>query len=190
MIVTLSSLLVRLSNQGEKMKNIILVIASVLMTTSLQAEIKIGVVDMQAALQGVSAGKSAKSKLENEFKKKQAEFQKKEQGLKKMKDELEKKALAYTEEQKRKKAMEFNQKMMAFREEVGKSQQAIALRERELTLPIIEELRKQVDVLAKKKGFSIVLEKSEQSVMFAKDDLDLTKDLISAFEKSWKNKKK
>lgn len=172
------------------MKKLALIFVSLMVSATAFAEFKIAVVDMQQALQTVSAGKAAKKKLEKEFKKKQDEFKKKENGLKKMKDELEKKALAFTEEQKRKKAIEFNQKMMAFREEVGRSQQSIALRERELTLPIITELRNQVGILAKAKSYSIVLERSEQSVMFAQKKYDITGDLVKAFEKAWKKKKK
>lgn len=170
------------------MKKIILVLTALLISFSAQAELKIGFVDMQLALRTVTAGKTAKKKLESEFKKKQEEFKKKEQELFKMKEELEKKALAFTEDQKRKKAVEFNQKMMAFREQVGRSQQAISVRERELTLPIIEALRKHVDGLAKQKGYSFVLERNEQSVMYAKKKFDLTSDLVKVFEKNWKKK--
>lgn len=171
------------------MKKCILVLVSMMMSVSAFAEVKIAVIDMQKALQSVSAGKAAKKKIEAEFKKKQQKFKKQEKSLMKMKTDLEKKALAYTEDQKRKKAMEFNQKMMAFREEVGRSQQAIGARERELTLPIIQELRKQIEVIAKKKNYSVVLERSEQSVMFVQKKYDITSELVKAFEKNWKKKK-
>ena len=80
--------------------------------------------------------------------------------------------------------------MMAFREEVGRSQQAISLRERELTVPIIEELRKQITAVAQDKNYDLILEKNEQNVMYAKKSLDVTAEVIKAFEKAWKKKSK
>lgn len=146
-------------------------------------EMKMGFVDMQKAIQETAAGKKAKKDLEDEFNKKKKELEKKEADLKKMNDDLEKKSLVLTDEVKQKKAQELQQEMLKYREIVAKSQMEIQKKERDLTAPIVQKLRDIVDEIAKKEGFTMVLEKSEQSVLWAKKDLDLTDRVIKEADK-------
>jgi outer membrane protein len=152
------------------------------------AAMKIGYVDLQKAIQETSAGKKAKKELEKEFNSKKEELQKKEADLKKMNEDLEKKKAVHSEEAHNRKTAEFQQEMVKYRELVGQSQMNIQKKERELTQPILEKLQEQLDKLAKDRAYTMVLEKSEQSVLWARKDLDLTDDLVKAFEKSAESK--
>lgn len=146
-------------------------------------EMKMGFIDMQKAIQETAAGKKAKKDLEDEFNKKKKELEKKEADLKKMNDDLEKKSLVLTDEVKQKKAQELQAEMIKYREVVAKSQMEIQKKERDLTAPIVTKLREIVDDIAKKEGYTMVLEKSEQSVLWAKKDLDLTDRVIKEADK-------
>jgi outer membrane protein len=148
------------------------------------AEAKIGYVDMQKAIQETTTGKNAKKELEKEFNAKKTELQKKEGDLKKMADDLEKKKVALSEEMRQKKQAELQQEMMKFQREVGESQLNIQKKERDLTEPILKKLQTALDKIAKDDGYSMVLERSEQSVLWAKKDLDLTERLVKEFEKT------
>ncbi len=152
------------------------------------AETKIGFIDMQKAIQETSTGKKAKKDLEEEFNKKKKELEKKEADLKKMNEDFEKKALVMNDEVKAKKQQELQGEMMKYRELVGKSQMEIQSKERSLTTPIIDSLRKIIGDLAEKEGFTVILEKSEQSVMWAKKEIDMTAKVIEEYEKSVKKK--
>jgi outer membrane protein len=147
-------------------------------------EQKIGYVDLQRAIQGTTTGKKAKADLEAEFNKKQKEIQKKEADLKKMQEDLEKKKLALTEEVLAKKQAELQQEMGAYRQFVGDSQMNIQKRERELTGPILQKLEKIIAKLAEDGGYTMILEKGGQGVLWAKKDVDLTDQVVSAYEKS------
>ena len=144
---------------------------------------KIAYVDLQKAIQETAAGKKAKKELEKEFNSKKEELQKREADLKKMNEDLEKKKAVLSDEVRNRKAGEFQQEMLKYRELVGQSQANIQKKERELTQPILEKLQEQLDKLAKERGYSMIFEKSEQSVLWARKDLDLTDDLVKAFEK-------
>lgn len=160
-----------------------LIVLSMLMTASLaQAEAKIGFVDMQKAIQSTSAGKKAKTELETEFNKKKKDLEKKEADLKKMGEDLEKKKSVLSEEALGKKQAEFQEEMLKYRDVVGKSQLEIQKKERELTAPILEKMKKVIAKLAKDKGYTMVMENS-QMVLYATADADLTTDVIAAFEK-------
>lgn len=183
-------------NPSQKFSQLVLGLAATSLVvvagaSKAQAEdMKLGYVDLQKAIQETSTGKKAKSELEKEFNAKKGELQKRETDLKKMAEDLEKKKVALSDEMKAKKQQELQQDMMKFQREVGESQMNIQKKERELTEPILKKLQAGLDKLAKDKGLSMVLEKSEQSVLWAKKDLDLTDDLVKEYERTEGGKKK
>jgi outer membrane protein len=164
------------------MKSLVIGLSVLLAAGFAQAETKIGFVDMQKAIQATSAGKKAKTELETEFNKKKKDLEKKEADLKKMGEDLERKKSVLSEEVLGKKQAEFQDEMMKYRDIVGKSQQEIQKKERELTAPILEKMRKTIAKIAKDKSYSLILENS-QMVLFATADADLTDEVVKTFEK-------
>lgn len=166
------------------MKKIVLMAAaSTLLASAVHAaEMKIGFVDMQKAVQSTDSGKKAKKDLESEFEKKKKELQAKEGDLKKMGEDLEKKKSVLSEEALAKKQVEFQEEMMKYREVVGKSQMDLQKKERDLTQPILDKMRRVIEKVAKDKGYNMVLENNAM-VLFASKDNDLTEEVIKAFEK-------
>ena len=145
--------------------------------------VKIGYVDMQKAIQATESGKKAKKDLETEFNAKKKELQDKEKDLKKMSEDLEKKSMVLSDEVKQKKQLEFQEEMVKYRDLVGKSQMAIQERERGLTQPIIEKIRSIIGDIADKEGYTVVLEKAENSILWAKKNIDLTDRVVTEFNK-------
>lgn len=167
----------------------VLGLGSIAHADTAPAAVKLGYVDMQKAIQETSAGKKAKKDLEDEYNKKKKEIEKKEADLKKMNEDLEKKAMVLSEEVRAKKAQDLQAEMLKYRELVGKSQMEIQKREQELTKPIVDGLRKVMGDIAEKDGYTMILERSEQSVLWAKKDADLTSRMIAEYEKSAPKKK-
>lgn len=164
------------------MKTCVLALSLVLAGTFANAaDMKVGYVDMQKAIQATAAGKKAKAELEGEFNKKKKDLEKKEADLKKMGEDLERKKAVLSEEVLGKKQAEFQEEMLKYREVVGKSQVEIQKKERDLTAPILEKMKKVIEKLAKDKGYAMVLENS-QMVLYATADADLTNEVIKAFE--------
>lgn len=158
------------------------VFAFLLTTTSARAEFKIAVVNMQKAIQGSAAGKKAKAELEGDFEKKKKELQKKEADLKKMSEDLERKKSVMSEEAFQQKQANFQEEMMKFRQVVGTNQMEIQKKEQDLTAPIIDKMRKVISKIAKEKGYSMVIENTAM-VLHADASLDITDDVLKAFEK-------
>lgn len=146
-------------------------------------DVKIGYVDMQKAIQEVTAGKKAKKELEDEFNKKKKELEKKEADIKKMGEDFEKRSMAMNEEARMKKQGEIQNEMRKYQETAAKAQMEIQKRERDLTQPIVTKLRSILEEIAKKENFTVILEKSENAVMYAKKDIDLTERLIKEHDK-------
>src|SRR3954463_3237600 len=122
-------------------------------------DIKIGVVDMQLALQSVEAGKKAKSQLEKEFNAKKKELQSEEASIKKMTEEFKKQSLVMSDEARGKKQGELQERILKFQELTARSQSEIQQKERDLTQPIIGKLRGIIADTAKKRSYTVVLEK-------------------------------
>jgi outer membrane protein len=151
--------------------------------------VKIGYVDMQKAIQSTETGKKAKKDLEKEFNDKKKELGDKEKDLKKLSEDLEKKSMVLSDEVKQKKQMEFQEEMLKYRELVGKSQQAIQERERSLTQPILEKLRSIISDIGQKEGYTVILEKAENSVLWAPKTIDLTDRVVTTYDKGDKKSK-
>lgn len=144
-------------------------------------DVKIGTVDMQQALQSVEAGKQAKAQLEKIFNSKKQELQSEEAAIKKAVEELQKQASVMNEAALAKKQAELQQRIVQFQEKTARSQAEIQQKEQQLTEPIINKLRGIVSNMAKKKGYTVVLEKNENAVLFSQEKDDLTQDVIKAF---------
>lgn len=166
------------------MKFKLIVLAVMFFTSLVFAEIKIGFVDMNKALQSTKAGKKAKKSLEKEFNKRKKELKSLENDIKKMKEDIEKKSLAMSDEMKTKKQAEFQREYMKYQQLMGRSQQEISVKEREVTLPILKKLKLTIDKISKDGKYDMVFEKSEQSILYAKASLDLTDQVVKAFEKT------
>jgi outer membrane protein len=146
-------------------------------------DVKIATVDMQKALQSVEAGKKAKAQLETEFNAKKKQLQTEETSLRKMTEEFKKQSSVMSDEARGKKQSEIQERVAKYQEETQKSQMEIQQKERELTDPIFAKLRGLITNVAKTKGYTTVLEKNENVVLYSLDKDDLTSDVIAAYNK-------
>ncbi len=150
------------------------------------SDLKFGYIDLQKAIQETSTGKKAKKELEKELTTKREELAKKEANVKKMQEDFEKKKNILTDEVKQAKAAELQQEVMKFRDLFGQSQLNMQKKEQELTRPILEKLQDIIEKVAKEGGYTMILEKSEQSVLWAKKEIDLTDEVVKQYEKTVK----
>jgi outer membrane protein len=147
---------------------------------------RVGYVDLQKALTTVDAGKTAKERLETEVTKKRKDFEKEEIALKKEAEGFEKKAAILNDKAKGEQQAALQKKFMDFQRKMAESQMELQKRERDLTKPIIDELRAIVESIGKSKKFQLVVEKNEGAVLYAEASTDLTEEVISTFNKKKK----
>ena len=161
-----------------------LMMSTVMMVSGFAfAEAKVGVVDVQKAIQSSAAGKKAKESMEAEFKKRKESLDKKKADIEKMGQDLDKKRSVLSEEVLGKKQVELQEEMMKFQKVVGENQMEIQKKEKDLLEPIFEKMKKVIEKVAQEKGFSVVIDKNAQSFLFAQKENDLTDDVVKAFEK-------
>lgn len=151
---------------------------------SISVSSKTVFVNMSNIVQTVKAGKNAKNILAREFKKTKKLLEKQEKVLKELGKDLEKKRSVLSDVVFLQKQKNLQEKILKYRESVSKSQVDIQSRERKLTLPIFKNIQKLIKSLAKKNKYSLVLER--QSIVWASEDLDITKTVIKAYNKKYR----
>lgn len=157
----------------------LIILLALLVAAPVLAEQKIGFVDVQRAVMSVEDGKAVKKKLESFAKKKKGELEKAQDDLKAMKEELEKQASLLKDDVKRKKALEFQQKVAEFQETYLKSEKELSSKQAELSKPILEKLERTINAIAKEQNYDVILEKA--AVLFAKSNFDLTDEIIGRY---------
>lgn len=144
---------------------------------------KIGYVDLQRALTSVAEGKAAKDKLKKDFDAKQKKLTDKQENLKKLKDSLEAGASMMTDQAKQEKFQEYQREMAELQQLYMEMQRELAEKETQATQTIFKKMEGILSQIAKEKKYDLILEKTESSVLFAKDGMDLTDELIKRYDK-------
>lgn len=142
---------------------------------------KIALVNLQRALNEVEEGKKAKAAIQAdmEAKKKQLDILKEE--LKKMRDDLEQKKMVLSKEALDKKANEIQTKFLDLQQKAVQYDQELKQKESESVQKILIALKKMVVDVAKNKGFDIVYENSVETVLYTSKGVDITNDVITAY---------
>lgn len=158
--------------------------------STMAAEAKIAYVNLQKALNESTAGKDAKAEMAEEIKKRQEDVNAKQEELKKLKEDIEKKGAILSKDAKEQKETEFNKKSQEFQRSFMQSEDVLRKKEQESVKEIIKSLEEIVKTLAKEKGYTYVLEKTESGLIVGPADMDLTDEVVKIYNKQYKKEKK
>lgn len=154
-------------------------------TTAFAADLKIGYVEMQRALNSSEAGKEAKEQLAARLKKYQDEINVKQDELKRLKDELEKQGTFLKDATKAAKEKDYQQKLKEFQRFTKDAQEELQAKDEEFTRKILEGMEKIVQEYGRKNGYTFILVRNE-SMLFANEKADLTDEVLKLFNASRK----
>ncbi len=146
------------------------------------AEAKIGYVDLQKALNTSEAGKAAKEKIAKTVKDYEGTVDARQKELRRLKEELEKQAMLLSEEARAAKEREYQQKLRDFQRFTKDIQDELQQKDADFTRQILEELLKVIREVGEKEGFTLILEQTESSILFADPKVDLTDRIIKAYD--------
>ena len=143
---------------------------------------RIGIVRLQDALVSCREGKAAKKKLEADFTGKQNQLRNKEAALNRRYQALEKRKAGGEN------AASLAKDLAAFEQEWMKAQQLrmtlqkeLASSEAEMTQKILKKMRPLIQRLARKNGYTVVLDASQ--ALYYPGDLDITDKLVEAYDR-------
>jgi len=144
--------------------------------------VKIGYVDVRTVVLESKSGKQHKVDMEKFVKDKQAALKKEEDKLKTLQQNLEKEMLTLTEAQKQEKQRDFQGKVQAFQKSAQEAEREVRQKDTEYTNKALEEVRKVITEVAKDEKVGLVLGKTEMSVLYAEDGMDLTTKVIKKYD--------
>ncbi|MDT8444276.1 MAG: OmpH family outer membrane protein [Desulfuromonadales bacterium] len=166
---------------------VLLLVCVGLVASPVMAEVqKIGYVDLQKALNMSAAGKVAKEKIKTKVQSYDVEVQQRQEELKKIKEDLEKQAMLLSDEARNAKEREYQQKVKDYQRFTKDIQETLQQTDADLTRKILESLLKVVQDVGKNRGYTLVLEKTESSIVYADESIDMTDEVIKAFDQQGK----
>ncbi len=167
------------------MKKIVVALVSLLfLAAPAFAETKIAYVDLQKALNLSKAGVEAKNDISEQVKKYEEEFKVKQDDLMKMKSELEKQAALLSASAKADKEREFQKNVTDLQRFQKDVKDELQQKDTEHTKRILNELFDILQKIGKDSGYTMILEKNEGAVIYADEKIDLTDELIKAYDAS------
>ncbi|GMT47306.1 MAG: outer membrane protein [bacterium] len=172
-----------------KRVGILLIVGLLFSSLAYGAELKIGYVNLQKALNGSEGGKKAKADLDEIIKAKQVVIDKKGKELEKLKEDLNKQSALLSEDAKKARQEDLDRKMRDFQRFVQDAQAEVKKRESEFTNELLKDLRTIIAAIGKEEHYTLILEKVEGVVLYADKSIDLTDKVISKYNEKMKDGK-
>lgn len=168
-------------------KLIVFTIVSLLFAFSAQgAEVKIGYVDLNRALNECEQGKEAIRILEEMVREKEAILDKKLEEIKRLEEEIAKQASILTAESLKEKQDQREKLLRDYQRMVQDSQREVQKKRTEFMQKILGELRKIIRQYGEEKGYTAIFEKAESGILYVVKELDLTDEIIEKFNAATK----
>jgi outer membrane protein len=144
--------------------------------------LKIGSVDIQKAVNECHEGKEAKRSLTKEAEKFQGIAFGKQKELQEMKESLEKQALVLNPETRAAREKELQTRLRDFQRWGEDIQNELNQKRIEMERNIFIGLQKVIQKLGADEGYTLILEKNENIVLFASKSTDITDQAIKAYD--------
>lgn len=143
--------------------------------------LKIGMVNFQQALNEVEQGKRAKAALKAEFDGKQKKLDVQQGELKKMQDEFSKNKSVLSQDAMTTKQKTFTDKYMELQKSMQAYRDELVQKESRMTGQILQNLKKIVAEIGQKEGYTLIVETSQDAVLYAQVKEDLSHRVIATY---------
>jgi outer membrane protein len=144
----------------------------------------IGFVDAQAVLENTKEGKRAKETLEEYLKSRQKIMDLDEKEIKRIEEEITKQSSVLSPEAKKSKEDDLKRKFIEFQQRGERLQREIQGKRSEVLKEFYKNLESVIKKIAEKDGYEMIFDGQEGGVLlFAKDGLNLTQQVIEEYDK-------
>ena len=150
--------------------------------SALAADYKIAYVDIQKAVNESNAGKDAKKAITKEVEKFQRQITDKQKELQTLKESLEKQAPMLTPDARATREKEYQNKLREFQRWGEDTQNEINQKRMDVERNISIGLLKVIQKVGADDGYTLILEKNENIVLFVSKAIDITDRAIKAFD--------
>jgi outer membrane protein len=144
-------------------------------------DLKLGYVDMQRAVAETEDGRKARAALKKVFDQKQKELDEQQENLKKKKEDFDKKRTLLSADKVREKEEELQKDFQKVQESYMRHQRDLQEKEGEAMQKILERMNRIINKIALSENFTMILDRAQAGLVFAKPHLDLTNELIRRY---------
>jgi outer membrane protein len=144
-------------------------------------DLKLGYVDMQRAVAETEDGRKARASLKKVFDQKQKELDEQQEALKKKKEDFDKKRTLLSADKVREKETELQGDFEKVQQSYMRHQRDLQEKEGEVMQKILERMNRIINKIAVAENFSMILDRTQAGLVFAKPHLDLTNELIRRY---------
>ena len=149
---------------------------------SQNPNVKIACIDIQRAINECNAGKEAKRALTNEAEKIQNLIFEKQKELQEMKESLDKQSLMLSPEARASREKELQARVRDYQRWGEDVQNEMNQKRMQMEKTIFVSLQKVIQKLGADEGYTLILEKNENIVLFASKPIDITDLIIKAHD--------
>ena len=159
-------------------------------TNSYAANIdKIGIIDFQQILNNSIEGKAVQKEIMQKREELKSELDKAQAEIKELQEQYQKEALILNKEERQSREKEFRMKLSDFRKLQLNNQREF----NDFRVKLINEVKKDIvdyaEQKGEKEGYALIIEKQSGEVLYFRNSLDITADIIQDYNAS-KNEKR
>lgn len=171
------------------MKKVLSAIALVILMSPLgyASEFKVGLIDVQRALNESEAGKKAKVELEEIVKKRQTEIDQRVIARERLAEEIDRQALVLKSGELEKKQDELEKLERDIQRFISDSNTEVQKKQKEKEMAILHELDGIITGFGKEQGYTIIM--PAEAVLYSSEGFDITQSIIDIFDSRMKETK-
>jgi len=151
---------------------------------------RVAIVDIQRILARSVAGAAAREQLEKDKATMQRQLDGQKVELEKMRDELEKKGQLLSADARREKQEALERKTRDIRRLLDDLEKELQKKEQTMGQKILRDLEGIFTRVGKEKGYAMIIERRQAGVVYGAPEIDVTEDVIKAFDDEMRKAKK
>ncbi len=158
----------------------IAVVAAVSVEADAQ-DVRIGVINLQRALNESNAGKEAKKRFKEQLDRLQRDLERQKSQVDSLKDQLAKKALVMKGEERRNLEKDYQRKLREFERAYEDSQADLQAKDAELTQDLLKVLQGVIQDYGRRGGYTVILEQAGGALVYGAAHIDVTDAIIAEY---------
>ncbi len=152
------------------------------------AELKIGVVDLQKAMELSEAGQKAKTLFQKKVDQVQSDLKAKQDELALLKEEIDRQSVLLSDEARMEKQSSYQSGLKDFKRLYEDAQEELRMEDAKLSEKILKELQEVIEEYGAKEKFDLIMEKTQSGLLHRDMSLDITSKIILLYDESKKGK--
>ena len=151
---------------------------------------RVGVLDPQLVIEKSKAGSRALAALKEHAQARETVMKNDQKELESLQEELKAGESKLSEDEQKRKQERFTQKFQAWQKQGQEFQNELAQKQKDLVQEYMKKIEEATGAVASRHGFDVVIDKGSENtlkiVLFNRDGLDLTNEVIKEFDRRFK----